>query len=542
MPDELRAMLAAHPLMLLFLTIGLGYLLSRLEFRGLGLGLAAVLFVGLGLGALGGGAFVLPELLGQLGLLLFIYPIGLQAGPSFFRLFRRRGLQLLALAGAATGLAAGLCWLMAGLLGLEPAVAAGLFCGGTTNTPALALISERLHGTPAASLPAVGYSIAYPLAVLIPILLLESVRWLGHADLDSETRRAEAAAGGRQPARSINLRLENAAWVGLPLSETPLCAPGLKLTRVQRGETQILPGSDTRLQLGDLLHVVGERELLLGLEGKIGSSTEEPGPELSRETFDFRRIVLTNRRYVGKRLADTGLEAEYGLVVARLRRGDVDFVPSDDTVLERGDRLRIVAPAGKLPEIGKVLGDSLRALSETDFASLSLGVLLGLLIGELPIPVPGGTLKLGLAGGCLLVSLLLGRLGRTGPIVWSLPLEVNLTFRQLGLMLFFAAVGLRSGAPFVTALQTQGPQLLAAGALISLASAGTLLLGSLALLRWDWVTAAGTLAGGQTQPAILAFAERIAPSEAAQIAYVAIMPAAMVFKILLAQLLLQMLA
>ena len=239
--------------------------------------LAAVLFVGLGLGAFGGGDFVLPELIGQLGLLLFIYPIGLQAGPAFFRLFRRRGLQICGLAGLATGLAAGLCWLAWRLLGLEPAVAVGLFCGGTTNTPALAMVTESLRGTPQAALPAVGYSIAYPLAVLIPILLAQLILVLSKADLGAETRRAEQASGGRKPAHAVNLRLDNPAWSGFCVADTPLSRPGIKLSRIQRGEEQVLAGPDTQLHLGDVLHVVGAAEQLRALESEIGAVLANPG-------------------------------------------------------------------------------------------------------------------------------------------------------------------------------------------------------------------------------------------------------------------------
>lgn len=538
MQASLHVFLAEHPLMLLFLTIGTGYLLNQVKIRGIGLGLAAVLFIGLAFGAWGGGAFVLPELIGQLGLLLFIYPIGIQAGPSFFRLFRRRGLQVCLLAGLACSLAAACCLLLWSVLGLDPAIAVGLFCGGTTNTPALALITESLQGTSQAALPAVGYSIAYPLAVLLPILMAQIVLVWRKPNLSHETLRAETAVGGRPPAVAINLRLENPLWSGLRLDQTPLSQPGLKTSRILRDGQQLLPTPQTCLYPGDILHVVGGAEQLEQLVPLIGSELTSPGPELRRETIDFRRMVLTNPKLIGKTLAETELETEWGIVVTRLRRGDADFVPQPATILERGDRLRIVAPAEQMPALGKLIGDSVRALSETDFASLSLGVLLGLLLGELPIPVPGGSIKLGLAGGALLTSLVLGWAGRTGPIVWSLPMEVNLTFRQLGLMLFFAVVGLRSGSPFLQALQSQGLQLLLAGALITLVSAGTLLLGSMALLRWDWVTATGTLAGGQTQPAILAYVEGLAPSEVTQIAYVAIMPAAMVLKILLAQLLL----
>lgn len=536
--QNFQQFLAGHPLMLLFVTIGLGYLFNQIQFRGLGLGLAAVLFVGLGLGAWGNGQFVLPELVGQLGLLLFIYPIGLQAGPAFFRLFRHRGLEICTLASIAVGLAAVCSWFCWKTMGFDAAVAVGLFCGGTTNTPALAMVTESLRGTEQASLPAVGYSIAYPLAVLIPIVLAQLILVFGKVDLKAETRRAEQASGGRKPAQSINLRLENPAWSGRAIKETALAQIGVKLSRIQRGGQQVLASPETILHQGDILHIVASSDLFAQLKHDIGPEILTPGPEANRETYDFRRMMLTNPQLVGKTLAETGIEKDLELVVTRVRRGDVDFVPNEQTVLERGDRLRVVAPPEKMPAISQIIGDSLRALSETDFASLSLGILLGMLLGELPIPVPGGSIKLGLAGGALIVSLCLGWLGRSGPIIWHLPQEVNLTFRQLGLMLFFAAVGLRSGAPFVQALQTQGIQLLFAGALITLVSTGILLIGSLFVFRWDWVTATGTLAGGQTQPAILAFAERLAPSEATQIAYVSMMPAAMILKILLAQFLL----
>ncbi|PKL75425.1 MAG: transporter, partial [Candidatus Melainabacteria bacterium HGW-Melainabacteria-1] len=479
-----RDFLANHSLILLFLTIGFGYLINQIQVRGIGLGLAAVLFVGLGLGAWGQGTFALPDLISQLGLVLFIYPIGLQAGPSFFRLFRHRGAQISALALAATGLAAALSWSAWRWLGIDPRVAVGLFCGGTTNTPALAMVTESLHGTPYAALPAVGYSVAYPLAVLIPILLAQLVLVLGKVDIPSEARRAEVATGGRSQAVAINLRLENPAWYAQAIQDTPLGQPGVKLSRILRGEDILLARPDTLLMGGDILHVVAANERMASLKAQIGAEILTPGPESSRETLDFRRMLLTNPELMGKTLAESGLEKEWGIVVTRLRRGDVDFVPSDETVLERGDRLRVVAPIEKIPALSKWIGDSLRALSETDFASLSLGVLLGLLLGELPIPIPGGGhLKLGLGGGALLVSLILGWAGRSGPIIWQLPLEVNLTFRQLGLMLFFAAVGLRSGAPFVQALQTQGLSLMLIGAVITLSSTLVLLIGSLGLLR-----------------------------------------------------------
>jgi putative transport protein len=534
----LKNFLATHPLLLLFLTIGLGYLLSRVEIAGISLGIAAVLFTGLGLGAWEQGLFTLPEIMGQLGLLLFIYPIGLQAGPSFFRLFRKRGLQMTLLTLAAIIPAAGIAWLAVKYLGITPAVAAGLFCGGTTNTPALAIISESLRGTLHATEPAVGYSIAYPLAVLIPILSAQALAGLQKLNLNREAQKAEIEAGTQPQADAANLCLENPQWNHHHLSETPLYQAGIKVSRIQRGEEILLARPDTLLFTGDILHVVASRTTLEHLMSCIGPEIHLPGPESSRQKLDFRRIILTNPELTGKTLKETEIEAHWGIVVTRLRRGDIDFVPSDDTILERGDRLRIVAPAEKMTALSQLLGDSLRALGETDFVSLSLGILMGILLGEIIVPVGSAELKLGMAGGTLIIALLLGWLGKTGPVSWSLPLEVNMTFRQLGMVLFFASVGLRSGGAFLQALETQGVRLLLTGALITLTSTLILLIGAAWILRWDWVTTGGTLAGGQTQPAILAFINQKVTSEAANIAYVGMMPAAMITKILLAQLLL----
>ncbi|MFN3345977.1 MAG: transporter, partial [Chloroherpetonaceae bacterium] len=216
----------------------------------------------------------------------------------------------------------------------------------------------------------------------------------------------------------------------------------------------------------------------------------------------------------------------------------IDFFPTDETVLERGDRLRVVAPTDRIADLTKYLGDSAKALSETDYLSLSLGILLAIGVGQIPIQVGEFELKLGLAGGALLVSLVLGYLGRTGSLIWDLPLEIDATFRQLGLVLFFASVGIKSGAQFADAVSGQGFLLISIGALLTFTSAFLLLVGAMGILRLDWVTATGTLAGGQTQPAVLSFIGKLAKSEAPTIAYSAVFPTAMILKILLAQALL----
>ncbi len=536
--DLLRDFLSQNTIALLFLTIGIGYLLSKLEVKGVGLGVASVLFVGLAVGAFGEGRFKVPDVIGQLGLLLFVYTVGLQSGPGFFRILRQRGISLTLLAIFSLGMVAVIAALCSMLFSLNGAVLVGMFCGSLTNTPALAAATEAIGSHPDAPLIAVGYSVVYPLAVVLPILLSLVIASLRKVDVKRETARAEEAAGTKTEVPvGKNYVLKNTHLVGKTVSEALIEPFGVRISRIKRGDEIFVGVANTVLLQGDVLRVVGSAKTVQQAGEAIGEETAE-SPEAERKQVDFRRILLTNPSLIGKRLKELDLENTWGAVVTRIRRGDTDFFPTDETILERGDRLRVVAPTDRIADLTKYLGDSAKALSETDYLSLSLGILLGIAIGQIPIQIGGFELKLGLAGGALLVSLVLGFLGRTGPLIWDLPLEIDATFRQLGLVLFFASVGIKSGAQFANAIGGQGLLLISIGALLTSTSALLLLVGSMWILRLDWVTATGTLAGGQTQPAVLSFIGKLANSEAPNIAYSAVFPTAMILKILLAQALL----
>lgn len=539
--EVLREFLAHQPIMLLFLTIGLGYLLSKFRVKGIGLGMASVLFVGIVLGAWGKESFRLPEIISQLGLLLFVYTIGLDAGPAFFRILKRRGLALAVLALVAVIAGATMAQLAVKVFGINPAIAVGLFCGGLTNTPALAAATEMLRGKPESVFLTIGYSVAYPLAVIMPIAIAEFVALFKHVNIKKETQRAEQESGNQtEPPVARNLKIISPQLAGVTIHDSPLAKLGVRVSRVQHEENVSVATPNTQLEVGDIVRIVGTDEnvaqamALGGIEVVL-----QPGPESRRDQVDYRRILLTNRRLVGRKLCESGIEQKWNAVVTRIRRGDVDFVPTDNTVLERGDRLRVVAKTDDIPGLTKYLGDSLHALSETDYLSLSLGILIGVLLGSLTITLPGNLrLSLGLAGGPLIAALFLGWRGRTGPIIWDLPAEISTTFREFGLVLFFSAVGIKSGGHFVDAVANNGVLLLVIGGMITLVSTLVLLGGSILVLKLDWVTATGTLAGGQTQPAILSFIGNLAKSEAPNTAYVSIMPTAMIAKILMAQVLL----
>jgi putative transport protein len=539
--------LAEHPLILLFLIIGIGYLLSHVKIKGVGMGVAFVLFIGIVFGALGQDLFDSPEqidrmeMVGQIGLMLFVYTIGLQAGPTFFKIMKKKGLQIGMLALIVIGLAWAMAYYNTYLFKLDPVLATGIFCGALTNTPALAAATEYLGNGGQSSKLVIGYSVAYPLGVILPIFWSLYIARRKKIDLAHETKRAEMQVGSSsEPPYTINVWAKNPEIFGKTLKE--IMPAQAIASRLKRFNHITIPKPDTRIQAEDVFHVVATKKQIEKLKVLFGSEYFQAGPETYRENIDFRRIMITNPELVGRTLEELYHHKDWEGVVTRVRRGDSDFLPELETRLERGDRLRVVAATNKMESLTKFLGDRFKSIAEADYFSVAAGILLGLIIGYLPIPLGGGfSVKLGIAGGPLVVGLLMGHLGRTGNIYWSMPLNTNLTLRQLGLVLFFAVVGIKAGGGFTDAVTQNGVGLLLAGALVTLILSVGILFGCMKILKMDWVTATGTLGGAQTQPAILSYIGELSQSESPNNAYATILPFAMIIKILLAQVLLYLL-
>jgi putative transport protein len=312
--------------------------------------------------------------------------------------------------------------------------------------------------------------------------------------------------------------------------------------RMRRNDQLSLALGETRFQIGDLVSVVGTREDLDRATALLGEVSDKR-LELDRSQLDFRRIFVSNRKLAGQRLRDLDLPQQYGAIVTRVRRGDIEFLPHGDTVLELGDRIRVLTQRDRMDTVSAFFGDSYRDVSEIDVLTFGLGLAFGLLIGLVPIPFPGGVvLKLGLAGGPLLAAMILGTLGRTGPLVWSLPYSANLTLRQVGLILFLAGVGTRAGYAFVTTFtEGSGIWIFIAGAMITCAAALTTLWIGHRLLKIPMSLLIGMLAGLQTQPAVLGFALEQTHNELPNIGYATVYPIATISKIIFAQLLLTIL-
>jgi len=542
--NQFIELLVEHPLLLLFLVSTIGYFIGEIRIKGTGLGIAAVLFVGLAFGALNPDLTLPPELI-SLGLVLFVYSVGLSSGPGFFASFSRSGLRDNLMVAGVLILAAVIVVVEYYLLGFKSSVAAGLYTGALTNTPALAQVITFVSTSPpanaAASIatePVVGYSVAYPMGVLGPIFAILIMQRVWRINYRQDADQVRDMFPVEQDIYNRTVRVTNAAFIGRPLREmSGRQAWRVLFGRMRRGDAIELATGDTQLQLGDLVSVIGTPEDVDAVVHALGEPAAEQ-LDLDRSAYDFRRVFVSQPDLVGKKLADLDLPQKYGAIVTRVRRGDIELLAFGDLRLELGDRVRFVAPRSQVKPLSDFFGDSYKKLSEINLGSFGLGVTIGLLVGMIPIQLPGGIeFKLGEAGGPLIVALILSALRRTGPIVWTLPYSANLTIRQFGLTVLLAGIGIRSGYTFLTTLtQEGGVNILLAGAVVSLVTPFVVLFIGYRWFKLPFGVLTGVVSAVHTQPAVQAAAINQARNDLPNHGYALAFPMATITKILLAQL------
>lgn len=543
--QDIVKLLSDNPLLLLFLIAAISYPLGRLKIFGVSLGVAAVLFVGLAIGALDPN-LKLPEIVYNLGLVIFVYTIGLSSGPGFFASFRGKGVRDNLLVAAILGAAAVAVYFFARAFNVSNTVASGMFTGALTNTPALAAALEFLKGSvPQAQLetvlaePVLGYSIAYPMGiigVILTMVLFTRVWRVNYAQDALRVREAKTS----QHLVTRTIRVTRPEMDGQTIQQLMKAHTWDVLFGRWKHENHLaLATAVTELRVNDLVSVIGAPEEVERVGAALGEFSDE-ALELDRTEMDYRRIFVSNPQVVGVRLRDLNLPQQFGALVTRVRRGDVEFLARDDTTLELGDRVRVVTRRENMGSVSRFFGDSFKAIAEIDVLSFSLGLALGILVGQIPIPLPGGiTFKLGTAGGPLVVALILGTLERTGPIVWTLPYNANLTLRQIGLILFLAGVGTRAGYAFVTTLmQGNGLILFGAGTVLTMGVVALMMLIGYRILKIPMNLLLGMIAGMQTNPAILGFANQETENDLPNLGYATVYPMATILKIILAQALL----
>lgn len=509
----------ASPLMTVFLVVALGAIVGIIPFGPLRVGAAGALFVGLFIGHLA------PELSGQMGLIqslglaLFVYTVGLSAGQTFFGDLRKQ--SRLMIASFVVLFAGALATIIGGrLLGFAPDFSVGIFAGSMTTTPALAAASAAT-GT---DNPAVGYSLGYPMGVIVGIIAVAMVvsrAWQGRRDTPSL---AGQTVEGRTVSveRSIQVRL----------------VPGwqeneIRMSYLQRGDKQRIVTAGEELLPGDLVVVVGLPASVERAALAFGTIEEEHLAD-DRSQVGFHSFVVSKPQLVGHSVADLNLNSRFGAVATRVKRGDLELLAVDDMILELGDRLAVVFPREEEKSVEDFFGNSQRKISEVDAAGLGTGLVLGLLVGMIEISLPGGSaFSLGSAAGPLIVGMILGYLKRTGPLIWQLPLSANLTIRQLGLLLFLAAVGIASGPAFAeTAFTAMGAKALLLGSVIAVVVL-TLTAVSGRVLGLSAQRTAGAMAGILGQPAILAFASAKVNDERIEGGYAALFALGIIIKIVL---------
>lgn len=539
-------LLSESSLLLLFVVLAVGAPLGKIKIAGVNLGIASVLFTGLAFGALSPD-IKLPAIIYEIGLVLFIYCIGISSGEQFFGNLKKKGWHENMLALGTIIFAFLLILFIGSFTSLKYSHLAGIFAGSLTNTPALAASLEYIKGVSPAALiesalaePVVAYSVCYPMGVIGMILAIVLFQKIFKTSLKTAPEVAEA-----DKLTNATVVVTNEKIVGKSIREIKTKN---KLTivfgRIKREGSSSLALETATPALGDLMTIVGkpaEIEKAIALLGK----RSEIHLDVDHQQLDMRRVFVSNYDIIGQSLKDLNLPHTMGIVITRIRRGDSDILPNANTTLQFGDRVRILTGRNELGSASKFFGDSYAAQSEIDILTLSLGMAAGFLLGMIPIHLPGGiTLKLGIAGGPLIVALLLGAINRVGKLVFVMPYSANHTVRQLGLVLFLAGVGTRSGYAFRETIlnSDDGFTFFVGGAFVTIAVAFFFLVIGHHLLKIPFPKLAGMLSGVQTQPAVLAFVNEQAKSEQPNIGYSSVFPIATLAKIIFAQVLLTVLS
>ncbi len=514
---------------LLFLTISIGLMMGRVRIHGISFDISGVIFVALILGHFG--ITFNPEIQ-TIGLLLFMVAIGLQAGPGFFDVFRKSERRLMLIPVLIILIGTALTMLLALIMKIEIPMAIGVFTGGFTSTPGLAAAIEATH-SPQASL---GYGIAYPFGVIGVILFVRLLPRL--LRLDSEQAFADymKEKSSRHPEiRNMNFVVQNPNVNGKTIGELGIrTMTGATISRVLHEGLATTPTPQTRLYVNDLIKVVGTAEALERIKVLIGPTTEQDIP-LSKG-YDVQWMVVTNKNVVNKTLAELNLLSNYNATVTRIRRNVVDITPHPHSTLRFGDKLMVAADVENMANVIKMLGNNAKRLSETDFLPIALGIVLGIILGRWSIPLFGHlSFHLGLTGGVLTMAILLSRLGKTGPIIWTLPGSGSQTLRQLGMLLFLACVGADAGAHFHESLSRYGLSLMLISLVITLLPPIITTVIAQRFMRINMLTLLGAIAGAMTSTPGLAAIECRSDCDAPQVAYAAVYPLALVLTILCTQ-------
>lgn len=536
---------------MLALVAVLGLWIGNWKVYGVGLGIGGVLFGGIIVGhfaqtyelVLNGDML---HFIQEFGLILFVYTIGIQVGPGFFSSLRVSGLRLNCFAILMVVVGGLVTAIIHKLFAVPLPIILGVFSGAVTNTPALGAAQQILTdlGSPPqlVSQMGMGYAMAYPFGICGILLVMWLIRLFFKINVDREAKEFDSSHGqNRELLQTMNVAVRNPNLHGLSMQDVPLLnSDEVVCSRLKRGDLLMVPLSGTVIELGDYLHLVGQREALEKVRLVVG---EEVDVTLSTAStvLQTARVVVTNEAVLGKKIRDLNLKQKYDVAITRLNRAGIELVASNNASLQFGDILNLVGRPESIEAVSAVVGNAQQKLQQVQMLPVFIGVGLGVLLGSIPLFIPGfpAALRLGLAGGPLVVALILGRIGSIGKLYWFMPPSANLALRELGIVLFLSVVGLKSGGDFInTLVNGDGLAWIGYGAMIT--GIPLLTVGILArmLAKMNYLTLCGMLVGSMTDPPALAFANGLHPtSGAAALSYATVYPLAMFLRIMSPQIL-----
>ncbi len=529
----------------------LGLWIGSWRIYGVGLGIGGILFGGIIVGHFAAQYGIkiddrTLQFIREFGLILFVYTIGIQVGPGFFDSLRSSGLKLNAFAALVVLLGCTIVTVLYKLLAVPLPIVLGIYSGAVTNTPSLGAGQQILTEIGAApelvGKMGMGYAVAYPFGICGILLTMWLVRMVFQVKIQEEADRFDVESGQQKDSlKTMNVAVRNPNLNGVRLSIIPgLNNADVVCSRLKRGDALMVPKPDTIIYLDDIMHLVGETDAIISARLVIG---EEVATSLSTSGTDLQvvKVVVTNEKVLGKKIRDLNVRQQYDVVISRMTRSGVELVPSNQTSLLFGDILNLVGRPDSIEAVANIVGNARQKLVQVQMLPIFIGIGLGVLVGSIPFLMPGFpvALKLGLAGGPLIVALVLARLGSVGKLYWFMPPSANHALRELGIVLFLAVVGLRSGNGFWdTLVHGSGMDWMLYGMFITLVP--LLIVGFIARYygKLNYLTLCGLLAGSMTDPPALAFANAMHPtSGASALSYATVYPLVMFLRIISPQLL-----
>lgn len=537
----------AHTILVLSLVAVLGLAIGGIKVFGINLGIAGVLFAGLIFGHYK--ITINPqviEFIREFGLILFVYTVGMQVGPGFFSSLKRQGLQLNLMAAAIVILGMVITIALTQFGHINMAAGVGLFSGATTNTPSLAAAQQALKEVNGVTgemlkLPGIGYAVSYPFGIIGTILVMVFIRFIFRISLQKEEELyAKSHENIVSKLKTINLEVKNNNLNGLPIKKIPgLQESGIVISRLFHDGRLNIAQPDMILSLGDILLAVGPGEKLDELRVIVGSESTVDLRAVQSKIIS-RRVVITKKNALGKSIQELDLMTRYGITITRVSRAEIEMAASPEFRLQFGDTVLAVGEEDVIKKAAVELGGSARQLDHPHVISIFVGIVLGVILGNMPIYLPGmsSPIKLGLAGGPLIVAVLLSRVGRVGPLIWYMPISANFMVREIGIVLFLSCVGLKAGDQFMQTLtQGDGFYWMAAATLITFVPLLCVAVFARLKFKLNYMSLCGLLSGAMTDPPALAFANSITSSSASSISYATVYPLVMLMRIICAQIL-----